>query len=405
MLDRVHEFDVIIVGSGIAGSALACALGGSSMRVAIIEAQALSTQWPDQKDSVDGFDSRVSALTIASQDFLQSISVWPAIVEKRVSPYRHMHVWDAEGTGSIDFSASDINEPFLGHIVENRLTVNALVRRMEQCSNVQIIDQMRLEKFSSGDEGNEIVLADRRVLRAPLVVAADGANSQIRAQAGFVMREWEYGHKAIVATVQTSKKHQQTAWQRFLPEGPLAFLPLQSSNPDEHLCSIVWSAIPQYAENLMEQNDSEFRQSLAAAFEYQLGDVTAISSRSCFPLKQRHAVSYVKTGLALVGDAAHTIHPLAGQGINLGLMDVKVLAEELLRAESRGLSPGELTSLQRYERRRKGSNLAMMASMEGFKRLFEQRSLPIRWARNTGMHWLNKTSLLKHQLMRKAMGL
>ena len=405
MPDGIHQFDIIIVGSGIAGSALACALGGSSMRVAIIEAQKISTEWPDQKDGVDGYDSRVSALTIASQDFLKNLGVWPAIVEQRVSPYRHMHVWDAEGTGSIDFSASDINQPLLGHIVENRLTVNALARRIVQFANVQIIDQMRLEKFAGGDNGNEIVLTDGRILRAPLVVAADGANSQIRSQAGFVMREWDYGHKAIVATVQMSKPHQQTAWQRFLPEGPLAFLPLESASCEEFLCSIVWSAIPQYADNLMQQNDGEFCKSLTAAFEGRLGDVMAISSRSCFPLKQRHAVSYVKPGLVLVGDAAHTVHPLAGQGINLGLMDVKVLAEELLHAESRGLAPGELSSLRRYERRRKGSNLAMMVAMEGFKRIFEQHALPVRWARNTGMHWLNRTSLLKHQLMRKAMGL
>ncbi len=405
MGDIKHNFDVIIVGSGIAGSALACALGGSSMRVAVIEAQKISTAWPEQNDSIDGFDARVSALTVASQGFLQSLDVWPAICEKRVSPYQHMHVWDADGTASIDFSANDINQPCLGHIVENSLTINALARRMTQFPNVQLIDQSKLESFSVGGVGSEIVLDDGRVLTAPLVVAADGANSQIRHQAEFLMREWDYNHKAIVATVQTSKKHQQTAWQRFLPEGPLAFLPLQSSNFDEHFCSIVWSATPQYADNLMALGDQEFCENLATAFEYRLGKITAVGSRVCFPLKQRHAVSYVKPGLALVGDAAHTIHPLAGQGINLGLLDVRALAEELLRAEARSLNFGELAVLQRYERRRKGSNLAMMAGMEGFKRLFEQPALPVRWARNTGMRWLDKTTGLKHQVMRKAMGL
>ena len=190
-----------------------------------------------------------------------------------------------------------------------------------------------------------------------------------------------------------------------MPEGPLAFLPLHSSKFDEGFSSIVWSAIPQYAENLMVLDDQEFCENLAKAFEGQLGSISAVGSRVCFPLKQRHAVSYVKPGLALVGDAAHTIHPLAGQGINLGLLDVKVLAEELLRAAARSLKPGELSVLKRYERRRKSSNLAMMASMEGFKRLFEQPALPVRWARNTGMRCLDKTMWLNHQLMRKAMGL
>ncbi len=400
------HFDVIIVGAGMVGSALACALGGSSLSVAVIEAQTLSDSWPEQGDSVMGFDTRVSALTVASQRFLQSLGVWCLITDHRVSPYRHMHVWDAEGTGSIDFSAQDINQPVLGHIVENRLTATGLLKKLNQHRNVHLIASAAVDGLQSLDSGGyKLLLQDGRQYQAPLIVAADGARSNIRTQADFTMREWAYNHHAIVATVKTEKPHKETAWQRFLPEGPLAFLPLQSDAGNQQYCSIVWSAIPQYAENLMAQDDQLFADSLAAAFEYQLGDVLATSQRFSFPLGQRHAVDYCKPGLALVGDAAHTIHPLAGQGVNLGLMDVQVLSEELLRAEQRQLDVGSMAVLARYQRRRKAANLGMMASMEGFKRLFAQNALPVRWARNTGMRWLDKMTPLKHRVMRQAMGL
>ncbi|MEE8056826.1 MAG: FAD-dependent monooxygenase [Pseudomonadales bacterium] len=409
------EFDVIIVGAGMVGSALACALGGSSLSVAVIETQLLNDDWPEQDDCVDGFDSRVSALTVASQHFLQQLDVWPSVVGRRVSPYRHMHVWDAEGTGSIHFAAQDINQPVLGHIVENRITSTALLRRIKQHDNIQFIAPAKLASIQpqldnvnndpSTNTRHRLLLEDGRHLHAALVVAADGANSTLRSLVEFTMREWDYGHHAIVTTVETEQPHLETARQRFLSEGPLAFLPLLTAEGGQHFCSIVWSAIPQYVENIMALDDAAFADTLASAFEHQLGRVLATSPRFSFPLRQRHAIDYVKPGLALVGDAAHTIHPLAGQGVNLGLMDVRVLSEELLRAQQRQLNVGSLAVLARYQRRCKTANLATMVSMEGFKRLFEQPALPVRWARNTGMRWLDKAPLLKHRVMRQAMGL
>lgn len=405
------KFDVIIVGAGMVGSALACALGSSGISVAIIEAQQLNTDWPDQVDDIHGYDPRVSALTVASQNFLQDIGVWAGISQQRISAYSHMHVWDAEGTGSIDFSAEEINQPALGHIIENRITATALLRVIEQHNNLQLISPAKLASLAlhEADSANSfyrLSLDDGRELQAPLVVAADGANSYIRRLAEFEMREWDYGHDAIVATVETEQNHQQTAWQRFLPEGPLAFLPLATRDGDgKHFCSIVWSAIPSYADNLMALDDEAFALALGNAFENKLGAVNVVSRRFSFPLRQRHAVDYIKPGLALVGDAAHTIHPLAGQGVNLGLMDVQALSEELLRAQQRQLSFGSLAVLERYQRRRKAANLSMMAGMEGFKRLFAESSLPVRWARNVGMRWLDKVGVLKHRVMRGAMGL
>ncbi len=405
-MESEKNFDIIIVGAGIVGGALACALGGSGFKVAVIEAQALSTDWPEQSEAIDGFDARVSALTVASKDFLNTMGVWDVISRRRLSPYNEMHVWDAEGTGNIHFKAGEINQPALGHIVENRITATALLQKLQQHNNITLIAPAKLETIQQReDHGFQLLMEDGRALYADLLVAADGANSKVRQHAGMEMREWDYGHHAIVATVKSEFPHQKTAWQRFLPEGPLAFLPLSTVDDQQQYCSIVWSAIPQYAENLMALDDADFSSALAMAFENTLGDVVAVSRRFSFPLRQRHAVNYVASGLALVGDAAHTIHPLAGQGVNLGLMDALALSEELLRARQRQLNPGSLPVLERYQRRRKAANLSMMAGMEGFKRLFEQPALPVRWLRNAGINWLDKTGPLKNAVMRQAMGL
>jgi len=399
-------YDIVIVGAGIVGSALACALAKSSFNIAIIEAQERVIDRSEQATSVDGFDVRVSAITIASQQLLKDIGAWEIIAENRLSPYRHMHVWDAEGTGSIDFDADDINQPALGHIVENKVTADALTQCMNRQTNLHRIVPAILEEIEPLQNGAYLLtLGDGRQLQTSLLVAADGANSKVRALEHIAMREWDYNHHAIVATVKTELSHGHTARQRFLPEGPLAFLPLSSAQDDTHYCSIVWSAIPSYAENLMALTDDEFTEALAAAFEYQLGSISAVSRRFSFPLRQRHVVDYIKPGLALVGDAAHTIHPLAGQGVNLGLMDIKTLSEELLRSQQRGLSPGSIAVLERYQRRRKGANLAMMAGMDGLKRLFSETTLPVRWARNSGLRWLDKSKMLKRQIMKRAMGL
>jgi 2-octaprenylphenol hydroxylase len=397
------DFDVIIVGGGLAGASLACALGSSALNVVVVEGQAPSAEMPPLSQTVDGFDARVSALTAASQTFLDQLGVWQLICQQRLCAYRQMHVWDAEGTGFVDFDAAAIHQPALGHIVENRVTVAAFMARLREHRNVQLLAPVKVAGLVGEPSRRGLALDDGREIYAPIIVAADGANSRIRQAAGFATREWDYGHHAIVATVKTEQPHRATAWQRFLPEGPLAFLPL--AGDEQCFSSIVWSATPQYAENLMALSDEEFCQQLERAFEARLGAVESISRRFSFPLRQRHAVDYVQPGLALVGDAAHTIHPLAGQGINLGLQDVQVLAEEILRAQARGLPLTEPSILSRYQRRRKAENLTMMAAMEGFKRLFETPALPLRWLRNTGMHCFNRAEPIKHAVIRRAMGL
>jgi len=405
------QFDVVIVGAGIAGSALACALADTKLRVALIEVQPLATAMPAPAAGVNGFDGRVSALTVASEQLLTRLGAWQAITAQRVCGYREMQVWDADGTGSIHFNSADIHRPVLGHIVENRLITAALALQLPLIGNVSVLAPQQLRSMTPRDGGGHHLQLDSGLaIEADLVVGADGAMSIVRKLAGLKTREWDYGHHAIVATVQTTQPHQLTAWQRFMPSGPLALLPLETgplepSDCSQQFCSIVWSAQSERAQELMQLDDDAFRAALAQAFEHRLGDIAAISKRFMFPLKQRHAVDYIAPGIALIGDAAHTIHPLAGQGINLGLLDVVALAESLLHASSRGLACGDGAVLGRYQRARKGHNLLMMGVMEGFKRLFEQPALPLRWLRNEGLRQVDAKPWLKREIMRQAMGL
>jgi 2-octaprenylphenol hydroxylase len=402
---ELGEFDVAIIGAGIAGSALATALGGNGLSIALVESRPLTRpQLPAALDERH-FDARVSALTPRSREMLRDLGAWQAIADYRHCPYGHMTVWDAEGTGEIEFDCAEVNAPALGYIVENRAIVAALLDKIAAAADITTISPARLEACSALSSSRMgVVLEGGDSLQAALVVAADGAESKVREMMGFHTREWDYHHRAIVATVRVEQPHRETAWQRFLPTGPLAFLPLPGS-PGQHYCSIVWSLREALVDPLLALGDDAFCAELTQAFEGRLGKVLASSPRFAFPLRQRHAVDYVQSGVALVADAAHTIHPLAGQGINLGLQDVAVLAEEILSGQVRGTAPGQLELLRRYQRRRKGENLLMMTAMEGFKRLFEQQSLPLRWLRNAGMRGVGQLGPLKQQLIRRAMGL
>ena len=315
-----------------------------------------------------------------------------------------MHVWDGEGTASLDFSATELDVPVLGHIIENRVLTAALAQRVLDSGSVNVLAPQRVVGYAALPRGAQVELADGTTLTTRLLVAADGALSGIRELAAMPTREWDYDHYAIVCTVEVEHPHQETAWQRFSSTGPLAFLPLVSQS-GRHYCSIVWSQQSDIAVDLLALDDAAFTRALGDAFEWRLGQILALSARAGFPLRQRHAIDYVQPGLALVGDAAHTIHPLAGQGINLGLQDVSVLAEEIMRGVELGMDPGELALLARYQRRRKGENLLMMAAMDGFKHVFQQQALPLRWLRNTGMRLVGQAVPLKQQLMRHAMGI
>lgn len=392
--------DLLIVGAGMVGSALALALHHSGLEILLLDGGPLSVR---PFDAQAPFEPRVSALSAASQRILERLGAWEGIAGRRVSPYSDMHVWDGSGTGQIHFSAASVHAQVLGHIVENRVVQDGLLERLHD-SDVGLLPNARLEQMRrSGDEWL-LTLADGRRLRAPLVVAADGANSAVRKLTGCETREWDYLHHAIVTSVRCSQAHQATAWQRFTDEGPLAFLPLDRGD-GQVWCSIVWSTTPEQADKLMALDDVDFCEALGRAFEGRLGEVLGADPRVCVPLRQRHAKRYVDEGLALIGDAAHTIHPLAGQGVNLGFLDAAVLAEELERACGRGERLADVKVLSRFERRRMPHNLALMAAMEGFERLFQANPLPLRWLRNSGLKLVEQVPEAKALFVRQALGL
>ena len=394
------QADLIIVGAGMVGSALALALQDQGLEILLVDGSPLSVKPFDPQAA---FEPRVSALSVASQRILERLGVWEGIAARRVCPYGDMQVWDGSGTGQIHFSAASVHAESLGHIVENRVVQDALLERLHD-SSIGLLPSARLEQLRRSGEGWLLSLNDGRELRAPLVIAADGANSAVRRLAGCATREWDYLHHAIVTSVRCAKPHQATAWQRFTDDGPLAFLPL-AGPAGEHWCSIVWSVTPTEAERLMALDDAGFRRALGFAFEHRLGEVLQADPRLCIPLRQRHAKRYVEDGLALIGDAAHSIHPLAGQGVNLGFLDVAVLAEVLLHAMQRGERLSDVKVLSRYERRRMPHNLAMMAAMEGFERLFQADPLPVRWLRNSGLNWVDELPEAKALFVRQALGL
>ncbi len=398
-----NDVDIAIIGAGMVGMALACALGDSGLRVVVIESQPHAGQGAsDQPD----YDPRVSALTLGSQRFLQRLGAWEAMTRQRVCAYQHMRVWDGEGTAGIGFSAAELAQQSLGHIVENRVTLAALEAVALRHENIDIIRPASLRDLVCGvaeGDWHELELSTGRRLRSRLLVAADGARSRARQLAGLGVSEWDYEHSAIVTTVTTERPHQYTAWQRFTEDGPLAFLPLPGGS--DNTLSIVWSTSPDHARALMALDSNAFNRALEQAFESRLGRIEHSDPRYCFPLTQRHAPRYVQEGVALVGDAAHTIHPLAGQGVNLGLADACELADQILRAVERGRSFSALTTLRRYQRARQGENLAMIGLMAAFRHLYGEVPPLVHWLRNLGMSWVDRQQLIKRYLAGQGMGL
>lgn len=386
-----NHYDVIIVGGGMVGATLATALGDQSdLNIALIEAQPITTI-----SEQDEPDLRVSALTRASESLFKNLGIWQHLIASRISSFTDMKVWESRDN-TLHFDSADIGEAILGHIVENRHLQQACLARCKQISTIDFLCPAKPTALTD----QTLTLEDGQRLTADLIVGADGARSLLRDWAGIESKGWDYQQSAVVCTVTTEHAHQQTARQRFLTEGPLAFLPLA----DPHQCSIVWSNSTDQAESLCQLNDAKFKQTLNDAFENTLGDITKISQRASFPLKLRHADHYVESGFVLVGDAAHTIHPLAGQGVNIGLLDAATLAEIVLEAHQKGRDIGSLHTLNKYQRRRKGDNLAMQITMDLFKRTFGSDLSPVRWARQFGLSTVNQSTLLKNLFMRQASG-
>lgn len=397
----MQQFDLVIVGGGMTGLALAAGLASTPLKIAILEASPQVPEWhPEQ------LEIRVSALSQASQQLLEQLGAWDKMLSMRVNPYQGMRVWDAEGTGEVSFQAREAGVHQLGYLVENKVTQLGLLASMTGQANLTWFRGVQPTAISAALDpqgSRQLTLSNGEQLTAQLIVAADGAGSKLREWGGFKTREWDYGHHALVTSVRTAQPHQNTAWQRFDRSGPLAFLPLNRDG-DDHWCSLVWSTSAEEAEQLKNLDAETFNQALTQAFAGRLGQVLVSEERAIYPLRQRHAIDYVQPGLVLIGDAAHTIHPLAGQGVNLGFLDVAALTQVLVKACQQQQPLGHLASLQQYQRQRKPDNLAMMALMETFKRLFATQNLPLLLARNLGMKFINQQPWIKRQLIAQALG-
>lgn len=387
------KFDVVIVGGGLVGATLAADLGQRGFHLGLVEAR------PASLLPASGFDLRVSAVTRATQRVLESVGAWGLLPAERVQPFRKMVVWDIPGAGEVHFDSADIAEPALGHIVENTAMQRALETRLGQLDGVEILRPANLDSLAL-ESPRAVASVDGNELFAPLVVGADGSRSRVRGLAGIEVHESAYGQRAVVATVTVSRGHGETAWQRFLPNGPLAFLPL----PGKH-ASIVWSTTPVHAGALERMSEDGFIGALEDAYEGRLGEISLVGPRAGFDLSTFNARDYVGHRVALVGDAAHTVHPLAGQGVNLGILDAAALAEVLDAARDAGRDIGRAHTLRRYQRWRKGHNALMRTALSGFNWLFGTPFRPVRDARNAGLRVTNRITPLKRWLMLYASGL
>ncbi|KVX02243.1 FAD-dependent oxidoreductase [Shewanella frigidimarina] len=386
-------YDVAIVGGGMVGLATAIGLANADLNVVVIDAGTTQAVSGEPK-------LRVSAINKASQQLLENLGAWQYLDDNRVSPYQKMSVWDKDGLGKIEFDAHSISEAYLGSIIENDAISYALAKRASEISNITHIENQRLERVAFGEREAWLTLANGDNVSAAVVVAADGANSWVRQQCSIPLTFWDYGHHAIVATVRTELAHGATARQAFLPGGPLAMLPLY----DDNLCSIVWSVSPDQAEQLLALDDIEFGKALTAALDGRLGMCQVVSERQSFPLRMRYARHFARHRLVLAGDAAHTIHPLAGQGVNLGFLDAASIIDTFTELHQQGKDLGEYSHLRALERWRKAEAMEMIATMEGFKRLFAG-SNPLKKAmRDIGLTLVDNVAGLKTVFIKQAMG-
>ena len=388
-----EEYDVIIVGGGMVGAAVACALGDSDLSVALIE-----QTMPEAFSAEQPHDLRVSALSIASQQILQTVGAWDAVVAMRLCPYKRMRVW--ETAGDTEFNSDAIAYEALGNIVENRVTQLALLQRAQTFSNVDFLCPTTIGQLSYIAGKGSVELADGKVLSGKVIVGADGGQSRVRQTVGLGVTSWDYQQHAMVIYIETDYEQQDITWQRFVPTGPQAFLPLTG-----HYGSIVWYNTPDEVRRLKALADTELLTELTATFPDCLGKVNKILGVASFPLKRQHAQEYVKQGVALVGDAAHMINPLAGQGVNIGLLDAAMLAEVLIDASNKGKNIADIAVLKRYERLRRNENLKMMTVMDLFYRVFSNQLMPVKFLRNLGLGLAERITPLKNKVMRGAMGL
>lgn len=390
------DFEVVIVGAGMVGSTLAAALGQAGIRVGLIEGR-------DLNQGI-GPDGRASALALGTARILERIGVWPRMQSWGVSPIHRIQVSDGESPWLAQLRRETIQAPALGYIVENQITQKALLQRIRECPSVTVFSPAQVQGFCSGPDHIRVELSGEGLpggLRTALLVGADGARSRLREWAGIPLSRWGYGQVCIVSTLTHELPHRQVAYERFQPSGPFAILP----TPDPHRSCVVWTARQSDRDRLMSLSEAEFLQAIQPSFGSQLGALLAASPRACYEPQRAHAQTYIGSRLALIGDAAHTTHPVGGQGVNLGMRDVAALAALVIEAKTTGRDPGHPTLLQAYERCRRPENALVLFGTDVANRLFSNQSWPLWILRCLGLWGLEALPLLKPALMRQAMGI
>ncbi|OVY62329.1 3-demethoxyubiquinol 3-hydroxylase [Yersinia pestis] len=386
------NYDVVVVGGGMVGAAAALGLAQIGWSVALLEHDAPA---PFDKDSVP--DLRVSALGCTSVALLKQLGAWPQVQQMRYAPYRRLETWEQPGS-QVVFDAASLSLPELGFMVENRILQLALWQQFAECPNLTLLCPSRLQSMVRIDDYWKVTLNEQEEIQGRLVIGADGANSLVRRLAGIGTSGWQYRQSCMLITVETDVMQQDTTWQQFFPTGPRAFLPLF-----DHWASLVWYDSPQRIRQLQAMSMAQLSQEIAAFFPSRLGAVKAIAA-GAFPLVRRHAQQYVKPGLVLLGDAAHTINPLAGQGVNLGYRDVDALLEVLSQARELAEPWHSEQVLLRYQRRRRTDNLMMQSGMDLFYTAFSNDLPAVKFARNLALMVAQRAGELKEHALRYALG-
>lgn len=388
------SYDLTIVGGGMVGLTLAASLAKSDLNIAIVE-------YGEPSELTAKPTLRVSAISAASRTIFEKIGVWAHLDQQRITAYDSMYVWEKDSFGKIEFDAQQVEADQLGYIIENAQIQHALLTVVKKQHNVTFYCPDKLSNIALGDGEAWLTLDSGKNITTKLVVGADGANSWVRNKVNIPLTHWDYNHHALVATIKTDFPHQNCARQVFTPEGPLAFLPLFEKN----LCSIVWSVPPEKAKQLQALSTLEFNKQLTRTFDNRLGFCELQSDRASFPLTMRYARDFAKHRIALIGDAAHTIHPLAGQGVNLGLLDALSLSQCLLENSESEKDIGLYENLRQFERWRKTEAAQMVASMELLKRLFHGDNPVQKTVRDLALLFADNVSPLKKQFIKQAMGL
>ncbi|MGE4500277.1 MAG: UbiH/UbiF/VisC/COQ6 family ubiquinone biosynthesis hydroxylase [Hydrogenovibrio sp.] len=358
------QTDVVIVGGGMVGATVALGLAQAGFDVTLLERRAPSLEWSDEAP----YQTRVSALTRASENILKHLNAWAGIERRRCHAFTDMHVWESVSDAEVHFDARDVQESNLGYVVENNVIQAALWEQIPDYPNLHlIVGQTPTDLILENDQA-WLILDNGVRLQARLVVGADGALSKTRDMAGIAVQEHDYQQCAVVGCVKTELPNQDTCWQRYQAEGPFAYLAM-----DDNMSSIAWYLPVEQMQWALSLSDDAFAAAIAEASGHKLGEVVEVGERSAFPLVRRHAEQYVKPHFVLVGDAAHTVHPQAGQGVNLGLLDAAALVEVLTEAKQANPEHWDrFAVLRRYERWRRGDNVIVQRSMEGFDWLFKQ---------------------------------